>query len=132
MDSICSMDIIEFCTYLEDKNFDEDIVHRFSKNKICGSTFLNLTEDDLKDLLPVIGERVRVRKLLKEARQVCNYTRNSACWSDVELREPSAIWLAKARVPGCSTYNVCVRACACVRACVCVCVCTQSNACMYI
>ena len=70
MDSICSMDIIEFCTYLADKNFDEDIVQKFSKNKICGSTFLNLTEDDLKDLLPVIGERVRVRQLLKEAKQV--------------------------------------------------------------
>lgn len=55
------MDIIEFCTYLEDKKFDEDIIQRFSKNKICGSTFLSLTEDDLKELLPVIGERVRVR-----------------------------------------------------------------------
>ena len=90
MDSICSMDIIEFCTYLKDKNFDEDIVHRFSKNKICSSTFLILTEHDLKDLLPVIGERVHVRQLLKEAKQVCNYTRYSACWSDVELRE---LWL---------------------------------------
>ena len=83
MDSICSMDIIEFCTYLEDKNFDEDTVHQFSKNKLCGSTFLNLTEGDLKDLSPVIWERVHVRQLLKEAKQVCNYTHYSACWSDI-------------------------------------------------
>ena len=53
------------------------------------SAVLNLTEDDLKDLLPVVGERVRVRQLLKEAKQVyANYTRYSACWSDVEPLEP--------------------------------------------
>ena len=38
----------------------------------------------------MIGERVHVRQLLKEAKHVCNYTRYSACWSDVELRE---LWL---------------------------------------
>ena len=74
------MDVIEFCTYLEDKNFDEDIVQRFSRNKICGFTFLSLSEDDLKELLPVIGERVRVRQFLKETKQVCSHTRCcSAC-----------------------------------------------------
>lgn len=67
---IMSMDIIEFCSWLEEKELDGEIVQRFSKNKICGCTYLGLTEEDLKELLPVIGERVHVRQLLKEIKQV--------------------------------------------------------------
>ena len=68
---IMGMDTIEFCSWLADeKKLDGELVQRFSKNKICGCTFLSLTEEDLKELLPVIGERVRVRQLLKEIKQV--------------------------------------------------------------
>ena len=77
---ITGMDTIEFCSWLEEKIFNGEILQRFSKNKICGCTFLGLTEEDLKELLPVIGERIRVRQLLKEIKQVYSVTYNSCSY----------------------------------------------------
>ena len=42
----------------------------FVCNLVCGQTFLALTEDDLKELVPVIGDRVRVREVLQRERKV--------------------------------------------------------------
>jgi len=69
--SIMSMDCIEFCVFLEEKGFHEDVVRSFSSNRICGATFVNLNDNDLKELLPIIGDRVSVRRLLEEVKMVC-------------------------------------------------------------
>ena len=41
-----------------------------SNNRVCGASFCDLTEEDLKELLPVIDDRVRVRRLLQEVTEV--------------------------------------------------------------
>lgn len=65
------MGVDEFCDYLlEEKKFHSDVVTSFHRNRITGATFLGLSEDDLRDLVPVIGDRVTVRKLLVEMREV--------------------------------------------------------------
>ena len=75
MARIEEMGIDEFCDYLlEEKEFHSDVVTSFSRNRISGATFMGLSEDDLKDLVPVIGDRVNVRKLLVEAREVQSFT----------------------------------------------------------
>ena len=47
------------------KGFHEDVVLAFAANRICGQTFIEMTDEDIKELLPVIGDRIRIRKLLK-------------------------------------------------------------------
>ena len=55
---------------LEAKGFHENIISAFIRNRICGKTFLALTEDDLKELVPVIGDRVHVREILQRERKL--------------------------------------------------------------
>ena len=76
VDSILSttaldMGVNDFCDLLTEKGVHSDVVASFSRNRICGVTFLTFSEDDLKELLPVIGGRVTVRNLLLEVRKVC-------------------------------------------------------------
>lgn len=48
------------------EGFHEDAVLAFAANRICGQTFMEVTDEDIKELLlPVIGDRIRIRKLLK-------------------------------------------------------------------
>ncbi len=42
----------------------------FDENRVTRAAFLQLTEDDLKELVPLIGERTLVRELLKQSKQV--------------------------------------------------------------
>lgn len=71
MERIEEMEVDEFCDYLmQDKGVHSEVVISFNRNRISGATFLELSEDDLRDLVPVIGDRVNVRKLLVEAREV--------------------------------------------------------------
>ena len=80
MARIEEMGVDEFCDYLwEQKGFHSDIVTSFNRNRISGATFLDLNDEDLKDLVPVVGDRVNVRKLLIELREV----QSSTCMSFV-------------------------------------------------
>ena len=66
MDVIKELSCAEFGDFLLRKGFHEDIVLTFNENRICGQAFCEMTEEDLKELLPVIGDRIRIRKLMKE------------------------------------------------------------------
>ena len=82
MEQLQKMGVNEFCNYLlAERGVHSDVVSCFSDNRISGATFLELSEDDLKDLLPVIGDRVNVRGLLAEAREVKtpNHLPSSLC-----------------------------------------------------
>jgi len=68
---VSEMTCSEFSDFLMEQGFHEDVISTFSNNRICGSTFCDLTEEDLKELLPVIGDRARVRRLLQEVKGVC-------------------------------------------------------------
>ena len=56
----------DFAHFLETEGLHEDVISAFVNNRICRQTFLTLTEDDLKELVPVIGDRLRVRVLQRE------------------------------------------------------------------
>ena len=74
MTSLEDFTVDELEDYLEDKGVSEDVVRNFGRNRISGAAFLRLTEDDLRELVPLIGERTSVRELLKQSKQVCSYT----------------------------------------------------------
>ncbi len=57
--------------YLEDYGVSDDVVTNFRRNRVTGAAFLKLTEDDLRELVPLIGERTNLRDLLKQSKQVC-------------------------------------------------------------
>ena len=62
----------EFTKYLSAKGLHEDVVSVIFGSRINGELFLSLSEGDLKELGPAIGDRLRLRKILEEARKVCN------------------------------------------------------------
>ena len=56
----------ELSEFLLFRELDADIVDTLSKNKIGGEEFMALTDDLLREMFPVVGERVKVRKLIDE------------------------------------------------------------------
>lgn len=69
MDRLKLLNCEELSEVLESQGVHGDIVAAFSNNRISGEAFLNLTEDDLKELLPIIGDRIYIRGLLQNARK---------------------------------------------------------------
>ena len=67
---IPQLDVEDFSEYLLDRGFDATVVKAFEENRISGDLFVKLTDDDLKELVPLIGVRLGVRELLHSARQV--------------------------------------------------------------
>ena len=68
MSNVRDLTCSEFSEYLTREGVHEEVIETFLRNRICGKTFCDLNEEDLKELLPVVGDRVRIRRLLKEVR----------------------------------------------------------------
>ena len=64
------LDCEAFGEYLLEKGLHEDVVATITSNRICSETFVALTESDLKELTPTIGDRIRLRNILEETRKV--------------------------------------------------------------
>ena len=71
MASIEDFTVDELVDYLEAKGVSEGVTLNFKTNRVSGAAFLRLTEDDLRELAPLVGERTNVRELLKQSKQVC-------------------------------------------------------------
>ena len=54
--------------YLVDK-LDEDVIATIKMHKINGSQFLSLEDQQLKELFPLLGERMSVNQVLKGFRK---------------------------------------------------------------
>lgn len=59
-----------FADYLRAKGLHEDVISAVVDNRINSVLFLSLTESDLKELAPAIGDRLCLRKILEEAKKV--------------------------------------------------------------
>ncbi len=57
-----SMSVAEFSAYSA-KSFEEDVVEVVKRNKISGSTFLKLSERQMENMIPAIGEVVKLMDL---------------------------------------------------------------------
>ena len=53
----------ELYDFLRDNNVSSDVSDRVKSNQINGELFLELTSDELKEIAPVLGDRVTLRKL---------------------------------------------------------------------
>ena len=65
-----SWDCEEFSDYLREKGVHCDLIESIFANRIDSGLFISLSESDLKELAPVIGDRICLRKILEEARKV--------------------------------------------------------------
>ena len=57
----------ELCEYVE-KQLELEAVDIIRKNRLSGASFLQLTCDHLKEMFPVIGDRIPVTRLLDQLR----------------------------------------------------------------
>lgn len=63
---LSNYDVDELSDFLLDEGVAIDTAKEFERNKIGGKAFLNLTEEDLKELVPLIGLRASIRDILKK------------------------------------------------------------------
>ncbi len=68
--SVVELTIEELAERLEDEGLSDEVFENFRRNRVTGAAFLQLTEDDLRELVPLIGDRTGVRKLWKQCQQV--------------------------------------------------------------
>lgn len=69
MESIKNLSIEELCEYLKNQNFQSEVIESVGRNRISGSSFLELTPEHLKELFPAIGDRMSVSKLLNKTKE---------------------------------------------------------------
>ena len=56
------------------KGICEEVACDFERNRVSGQAFMELREEDLKELVPMIGVRTEIRRILKECREVSGYS----------------------------------------------------------
>ena len=74
MESIETLDSIQLSRYLRNEH-DDEIALLFLRHKISGNEFMNMSEADLRDLLPRIGDRIRIRKLQSNHKVIVMFCR---------------------------------------------------------
>ena len=62
-----SLSVCEFAEFLGTK-FDEDVVEAFRRNKISGSIFQLMSEEQITSLVTAIGDIIELQQLQKESR----------------------------------------------------------------
>lgn len=70
---VAKYDCQQLSDYLLSSGIREEATGAFQANMINGDAFFSLLEDELKELLPVIGDRILIRNLLKKLREVYSY-----------------------------------------------------------
>lgn len=71
---IKDLNVEDFSEFLLEKGVHEEVASLFVSNRISGSIFLKLSEGDLKEIIPTIGDRILVKELLNQVSQVIFYT----------------------------------------------------------
>lgn len=57
-----SLSVDELCDVLSNKGLSEEVVAAIETNKVSGKAFLALTDEHLKEMFPLIGERIAVKE----------------------------------------------------------------------
>ena len=60
----------DFAAFLTSEGLHDDVVTKIIDNRVTSALFIELSEDDLKELAPVIGDRMALRKVLERAKKV--------------------------------------------------------------
>lgn len=63
---LAAYDVEELADFLIEQGVPSDVVSNFEKNLVTGKSFLKLSEEDLKELAPILGVRTEIRDILKK------------------------------------------------------------------
>lgn len=63
-----TMDVDAVAELLAGKGISSEVIESFRINRISGEALLKLSEEDLKELAPLIGERIEVRAIIESYR----------------------------------------------------------------
>lgn len=66
------LDSTDLGQYLTEQGLHEDAVATIVDNRISGELFMDLTGEDLKDMFPIVGDRMSVHKILQNIQQVAS------------------------------------------------------------
>lgn len=66
MTGVSRYSVVELKQYLLKEGICVDTASEFERNQVSGAAFVRLTEDDIKELAPIIGVRTQIRELSKE------------------------------------------------------------------
>ena len=66
---ISKLTIEDVCKILVEQSVSEQIVQSFRSNGISGEIFESLTEENIKEVVPKIVDRVKVRNIEEKCRQ---------------------------------------------------------------
>ena len=55
----------ELCSYLQDEIcVDDEVLSNLKKHKIDGETFLRLNEEYLREVAPLLGDRIKLKRVI--------------------------------------------------------------------
>ena len=75
VERVVKMSKEDLCDYLDTKGLDSEVVDTVKKNRLNGATFMELSKEHLKELFPVIGDRIAVTKLLESLKVSSSHER---------------------------------------------------------
>ena len=70
--SVASLSVDELCSYLLVKlpDLEGETIEAFRFHKVNGETFLQLTDDDIRELTARLGERKAIKRLIDSSPDV--------------------------------------------------------------
>ena len=68
MDEVSDLSKEELSKYLERHGLEPEVIDTIIRNRISGASFLELKSEHLKELFPVIGDRIAVNKILEKVK----------------------------------------------------------------
>ncbi len=60
----------ELADFMLDNGISESVIDNFVTNKVTGECCIQLTEMEMKELAPKIGDRVKLRQLITKHKEV--------------------------------------------------------------
>ena len=66
MDEVSDLSKQELSKYLERQGLEPEVIDTIKRNRISGASFLELKSEHLKELFPVICDRITVNKILQD------------------------------------------------------------------
>lgn len=64
--AIESTQIEEFCEFMRGKNVSEEVIEAIESNKITKELFFQMNESDVKEIAPLLADRLIIRKMMEE------------------------------------------------------------------
>ena len=87
-----SFNVEQLCDFLTQLNqLSEQTIASFSENRISGAIFFELGNDDLREIVPVLGERKVLEKLMRSYKptEAVSHVQVHACVYSVKVSSTS-------------------------------------------